>query len=506
MEPDLTAWPTKLVVFVGKKLRSNKAFNQETIRKNEALAAGRRRRRAEKLGHVRKSGDSGPTKQDVNELGECDYSVFSQASTLVENKDNTDMLHRLAHHDSFDSLVDQVLLKELKDPYFDSSDPNALQLVNTLTEIHERQFAALPPGAWKHIASFLNPADVASLAISTKTLRSKLGADPLLDLNQPENRHHKIAFLHRLDNRFPRHLLCFPCATFHLRSRPGKETLKADYVNNPLYGCPNSRNAFLPRIRLVHGRELPYSFVQLAIRAQKHTTVHGVQVETLDRRWKCKDSSWSHHTRYMVHDGRLLMRVVSKTYCHPAAESTDTKERHLLYDREEYIPYFSVCSHWRDGKLMRLCKCAMSHIPSPPVSYVAQLKKAPKISRRAAHPCFIVRGCDDCRPARRCPECPTEYLIEIRMAEDKTDPVQRFKHLLVVTRWSDLGDGSSPYISPEYTAIRGAQRGAASEAYESFSHVGRRAVSGIFESRMSGSIPGRTSIEYKPNLRQSYTI
>ena len=502
--PDYNSWPAKLVIRVGKKLRSDKSFTQETIKKNEALAAERRQRRAEKFGHVRRSGvSSSLNRPELNELGERDYSVFSQASTLVNNRDDTDMMHRLAHHDSFDSLVDQTLLKEkLKDPYYDSSDLYALELVNTLTQIHDRQFAALPPDVWKNIASFLDPTDVACLALSTKTLSQKLGVEPVQVLNEPEYRHHKIALLHRLDKQFPRHLLCYPCARFHLRSNPGKESLKADYVSNALFKCPSVRTSFLPRLRLAHGRELPYSFVQLSLRASKHTSVHGIEVESLSRRWKCKESDWSHRSRYMVHDGRLLMRVVSQTFAPPHAEMTETRQRHLLYDREEYTPYFSVCAHWRDGDLMRLCKCALSHVPSPPVSYIQQLKKAPKISRSAAHPCFIVRGCDDCRPARRCPECPTEYLIEVQMAEDKNDPVRPFKHAIVVTRWSDLGDGSSPYTSPEYCAVRGVDSGAAFETYESFSHVGRRAVSGIFESRISGSIPGQRMISLNPKNKK----
>ena len=500
--PDLNSWPAKLVTRVGKKLRSNKSFTQEAIRKNEEKNAERRRKRAEQYGHVRKSGDSSSLQHGVNELGERDYSVFSQASTLVNNEDHTDMMHRLAHHDSFDSLVDQVVIKKLKDPYFDSQDANALEIINTLTEIHARQFAALPVDAWKKIASFLRPADAASLAISTKTLYQKLGTEYLLALNDNGNQHEKIPFLHRLDQQLPRHLLCFPCAKFHLRNNPGKEVLKADYVANPLFNCSNTRSSFLPRMRLVHGRELPYSFVQLALRSEKHFSVHGIAVDSLARRWKCKESDWSHRSRYMVHNGHLLMRVVSQAYALPDAEMTETRQRHLLYDREEYTPFFSVCAHWKDGDLMHLCKCALSHIPSPPASYIQQLKKAPKISRTAAHPCFIVRGCDDCRPARRCPECPTEYLIEVQMAEDKQDPVRPFKHVLVVTRWSDLGDGSSPYTNPEWAAIKGLDSGAAGEVYDSFSHVGRRAVSGIFESSISGSIPGQRMISLNPKNKK----
>jgi hypothetical protein len=198
----------------------------------------------------------------------------------------------------------------------------------------------------------------------------------------------------------------------------------------------------------------------------------------------------------MVHDGRLLMRVVSTAFAPP--ELTVTAERHLLYDREEFTPFFSVCAHWRDGLLTKVCKCALSHVPKPPDPYKDQIRRAPKISREAAHPNFIVTGCDTCRPARRCPECPTEYLVEIQMCEDPKSEGFKFKHAIVVTRWSDLGDGMSPYTSPEWLAINGLNKAAGGEEYESFSRLGRRAVSGVFESRISGSIPGQRMASLNP--------
>ena len=499
--PDLSAWPTRLVTKIGKRLRSDKAFTQEAIRKNEERNAQRRQRLLEKQGLApkpRSASAPNPQQHGVNELGERDYSVFSEATTLVDNKDHTDMLHRLAHHDSFDSLVDQTLVKEkLKDPYFDSSHMAHLEPITTLTALHNRQFAALPEEVWECVASYLRPADAASLAISTTTLYQKLGKEPLLELDQEGNEYEKAAFLKHLDYRLPRQLLCFQCNRYHLRLQPGKESLKADFVANPLFTCPNVRSSVLPRMRLTHGRELPYSFVQLTTRAVKHTPVHGIPAEGLERRWKCKDSGWSHRTRYMVHNNRLLMRVVSSAFALPDADMTETRVRHLLYDREEYTPFFSVCAHWKDGLLMPMVKCALTHVPQYPQSYFQQLKKAPKVNRALANPNFIVRMCDDCRPARRCPECPTEYLIEIQMAEDKNDPVRPFKHCLVVTRWSDLGDGSSPFTSPEWAAINGKDLGA-DAGYQSFSNVGRRAVSGIFESHISGSIPGQRMISLNP--------
>ncbi|KAK3701320.1 hypothetical protein LTR37_015541 [Vermiconidia calcicola] len=466
---DHNSWTSKLVTRFGKKLRSNSAFTEESIRKDEARAADGRRRLVKRNGFASRSVDSGSTQQDVNELGERDYSIFSQASTLVGRKDHTDMMHRLAHHGSFDSLLDQAAVKQLKDPYFGSQDPNALVLIDPLSEIHRRQLEALPVPVWKRVASFLDLADATSLSVSTKLLYQKLGPEPLTALGEPENRQQKLDFLHRLDAQLPQHLLCFPCAKFHRRLEPGKESLKADYVAHPLF---------------------------LALRSEKQSPAHGVHSESLARRWKCQQSEWTHRTRYMTHDGRLLVRVVSRAYASPSKEMTETSARHLLYDREEYTPFFSVCAHWRDGELMRVCKCALSHIPSPPRSYTQQLKQAPKLSRQAARPNFIVTGCNDCRPARRCPECPTEYLIEVQMTEDKNDPVRPFKHAIVVTRWSDLGDGSSPYTSPEWTAIEGIQPDG--KGYESFKQVGRRAVSGIFESRISGSVPGQRMLTLNP--------
>jgi len=502
--PDLNSWPAKLVLRVGKKMRSNKQFTQKAIEKNNAKEAERRQQR--RLAHATKnhylakdSSEQARPSNEVNELGERDYSAISEASTLVEQKDHTDMMHRLAHHDSFDSLVDRLVDHEkLKDPYFDC-ERHAEDLARISTR-HERMVETLSDEVWQQISSWLSPLDSAQLALSSRTLLAKLGPEPFIALNRPEHRTYKISFLQSEDGKLPRHLFCFPCAKYHLRLRPGSESLKADYVANPVFDCPAAKASVLPRIRISHGRELPYSFLQLALRESNCSRAHGISHEQLARRWKNADSGWSYRSRYMVHDSRLLMRVVSQRFAPPAATLTKTAERHVLYDREEYTPFFSVCAHWQDGDLMDICKCALSHVPAPPQSYHEQIKKSPHISKTLARPDFLVRGCDWCRPARRCPECPTEYLVEIQMTEDLADPVHPFKHAIVVTRWSDLGDGSSPYTSPEWTAVKGHQ--VEGDGYGSFAHVGRRAVSGVFESRISGSIPGQRMLSLNPKNKK----
>lgn len=478
---DLGSWQARFVVKLGKKLRSNKKYSNEAVAKENA-----KRRSADS--RIRQSTDnrgSGPRgTNETNELGERNYSSFSQAATLL-NHDNTEMMHGLTHRDSFDSLMDGP-----------SKHSNNQDLyLNSYDEKREHMVANLPDEIWTHITSFLNAADCAHLALSNKTLHDKLSAAHLPALWEDENKTNRIVVLQHMDARMKDYLLCFPCGAYHKRTSPQEETLKADYVVHPIFDCPNARNTVLPRIRLVHGRELPYYFVQLAVRGSRYSPSHGITPRSLERSWRCKDSTWSHRTRYMYHRGRLLLRVVSQSFATP--NLTATGQRHLLYDREEYTPFFSVCSHWRDGLLMPICKCALSHVPESARSVSTQLRSAPRVSNGAARPNHIVSGCSLCAPMRRCPECPTEYLIEVRMLEDPKDPVNTFKHALVVTRWSDLGDGTNPYTSPEWAALKGLET---AEHYESFSQIGRRAVSGIFESAISGSVPTKRLLSLNPKL------
>ncbi|KAF2172508.1 hypothetical protein M409DRAFT_17741 [Zasmidium cellare ATCC 36951] len=499
---DINTWHAKIALKIAKKLRSDKQYTQAAIDKKDKKESAKLQKRN------RRPATAAPA-VEANELGErIDYGPsFSDATTLASSrkyskteKDHGDMMHRLAHHDSFDSLLDKPYMKEqLRDPYFSSTDPQKM-VERPRSEKDEARIASLPDELWERIASFMEPVDAANLAYSTKTLYKKLlGFSPFAALDEPDNKHHKIAFLHQFDHKHPRHLLCFPCGKYHRRLTPGKEALKIEFFKFPVFDCPNVKNSVLPRMRITHGRYLPYYFVQLALRASRHHPSYGIDHTTLARRWKCKDSDWKHRSRFLVHDDRLLMRVVSQVYTPPAKDLTETAERHILYDREEYTPFFSVCAHWKDGDLMKICKCMMSHVPAPPDPYHKQIQRSFKLSASAARPDFIVRGCDECRPARRCPECPTEYLVEVQMIEDTNDKVNPFKHALVVTRWSDLGDGSSPYTSPEWAAIHGVN----AAGYDSFSNVGRRAVGGIFESQVSGAIPGQRLISLNPSNKKS---
>lgn len=494
---DPNSWSARLVSGIAKKFRSDKQYT-------EAAVAEKRKKEGAKL--RKKNLKSQPSAPQLNELGErSEYAIFGdqRPTTSRKEKDHGDMLHRLAHHDSFDSLLDKPhMLEELRDPYFSSDKYRKRNFTVYISEKDERRISSLPDELWKRIASFLNPIDAANLALSKKALYRKLAMVPFRVLDEPENRNLKIAFLRSFDRQMPDHLLCFVCAKYHRRLQPGKEVLKMiEYVRYPVFNCPRVRETVLPRMRLTYGRVLPYSFVQLALRHATLGPQYGVDHSTLARKWKDKDTGWTHRTRYMIHDGKLLMRIVSQVHTPPSSVLTETAERHILYDREEHTPFFSICAHWRDGDLMKICKCMMSHVPAPPDPYHKQIQRSFKLNRAAANPDFIVRGCDECRPARRCPECPTEYLVEVQMVEDTADKVNPFKHALVVTRWSDLGDGSNPYTSPEWTAINGTTN-ASEQGYSSFTNIGRRAIGGIFESNISGEIPGQRLISLNPSNKK----
>ena len=395
-------------------------------------------------------------------------------SQLGERRDHTTLLHSLGHRDSFDSIKDGQLR------YLESRRPG------------EQMIASLSPHIWEIIEDYITPSDAANLAFSSKTLRYLLGSKPWEALGHPENRQYRIDFLLRMDGQLPSHLFCFSCATYHLRIQRGQERLKAPNVPNPLFNCPNAYNYGLPppRTRLTPGRTLPFAFVQLALRAQRYSLDYGITFDSLSRRWK--QDGWSHLTRYFIHKGHLLLRVISSCFAPPGLPPSGL--RLLLYSREDYTPYFSVCAHWRDGKLMNLCKCALNHIPRPrdesgPAGLAGKVR-----DRLGNHPFnsnALVSLCSECRPMRRCPECPTEYLIEIRLMEDKTD--NSFKRAIVVTRWSDLGDGTSP-LSSEWAACNGEVIG-----YDSFAAVGNRAISGTFESHYTEEhIPGQRILSMNP--------
>lgn len=362
----------------------------------------------------------------------------------------------------------------------------------------EPLIASLAEDLWVLISEYLSPTDAAQLAFASRTLYNRLGPYPWRTLSQPEHTDDRADFLVSQDKFYPHHLLCFPCGQFHRRTQEGHETLQPANVLNPLFDCPNARNNLRPhpRHRITHGRNIPFAFVQLATRPIRFKSpIYGLSDPTsLGRRWR--RDGWSHQSRFLAHHGRLLMRVTSSTFAEPGLPPSS--QRLLLYSRDDYWPYFSACAHWRDGDLMSATKCALKHIPvSRRTEGLQGLEHRAKdlYHSHTYDPNAMATLCSHCRPMRRCPDCPSEYLIEVKLTEQREAGAKsRFKHAIVITRWCDLGDGTSPRLSKEWAACNGQLQG-----YDSFKVLGKRAISGTFESAFTDdTIPGQRIISMNP--------
>jgi hypothetical protein len=424
-----------------------------------------------------------PPKAQPSKLSKAHRAPVRQDDILDKNtgerKDLTDMMHAFTYVEGVDTIEEEHYEPSL---VYDPSKPDGTSTLGSAS-----------PEIWLRVADFLTPLEVANLSSTCRTMYARLGRQPYKLLLDPSNRPDRLDFLLAMDHKLPRHLFCFPCAQWHLRIQPGLESLKPHNVLNPLFECPNRTNIRIPppRIRISEGRTLPFAFAQLARRSLAYGPEYGITHQSLGRRWKDAYSEWSHESTYHITDkGHVLMRVRSQHYVEGGM--TDAAKRLLLFSRGDYTPYFSVCSHWKNGILTSIPKCALDHIP-----FVAQTDALTQFREKTAgkKAVGVVTLCNRCRPMRRCPECPTEYLFELKFVEDRSvrgHGAERFKQALVVTRWSDLGPARSP-ADPEWAAIVGDN-----ENYDSFTEIGRRAISGIFESAFTDTVPGQRIISMNP--------
>ena len=253
------------------------------------------------------------------QTGERLYSFDSETSTLVGDRpayDVGELMHSLARDVSVEDLAEIYAQRDVHRPPGEGS------------------IASLPAGLWEVIAGYLGLADEAALAYSTKTLRDRLeGRKPWKRVLDPTNKKEKLDFLFRIDKQMPLHLLCSQCARFHPRIQPGRETFKPDFVNNPVFICPSVKDSWLPRSKLTYKRDMPFAFVQLATRQRRLGALYGITAMSLDRRWKCPESGWTHASRHVIVKGHLLMRIISQKIAPPGM--MDTERRLLLLDRTD---------------------------------------------------------------------------------------------------------------------------------------------------------------------------
>ena len=75
----------------------------------------------------------------------------------------------------------------------------------------------------------------------------------------------------------------------------------------------------------------------------------------------------------------------------------------------------------------------------------------------------------------------------------------RFKHAICVTRWSCLGGGEAPW-ERDWAALQGDLDGEEKDRYNSFEELGRRAISGMFESYFNPEqVPSQILMNLNPD-------
>ncbi|KAJ5777797.1 hypothetical protein N7520_001043 [Penicillium odoratum] len=466
--------------FFSNALRPKKS--RQTLRKNSSRS----------MTDLRLSTSSRPSTDDVPPMPDlaplqAHREKYRQAhaaldSQLGERQDYTTIIHSIGVIEGDDAYVSPEIFKEYRKP-------------------GEGDIAKLSSTVWARIAEFLNPAEAASLAISTVTLYRRLGPKYFATLEAPDNHDYRMQFLVWLDQSLPHYLLCFPCGKYHRRTAEGSERVKPAHVVNPLFNCPEATNSTNPppRHRITPGRMLPFAFVQLTMRAHRFGPSYGIAADTMNKRWT--RDGWSYASRFLIHEGRLLMRIKSQTFAAPDLPPSQVKL--LLHSREDYWPYFSACAHWRDGVLMPNCRCALEHIPKPRSTGGLQgmeHKVRDTWTGYKFDPNALTTLCGHCRPIRRCPECPTEYLIEMKLTEDRSDPRKMvFRQAIVITCWTDLGDGTSPG-GIQWASINGAR-----DDYDSFSHphYAKRGIASIFEAAFTAdTLPGQRILSLNPKQKK----
>ena len=298
----------------------------------------------------------------------------------------------------------------------------------------------LPAELWVNVARYLTPLAAASFALANGQTARLVGGEFWSTLNRPENKQQKISFLEHMDDRVALHVLCYECTIFHHRMDPGNECLRESYRRKPIVKC--MRQVFIPSVRLSLDRSLPFVLAQLVMRGHRHGPAYGVPVKALNRTWQpvlsdCTTSTeWTHRTHFLIDKGQLLMKVTSMHFV--PSQLSKSGQVLALTCRKDYTANYSTCAHEAHGlNLFSICKCALKHIQ-------------PGAAAR------MPSQCATCRPLKRCIACPTEYLVEVKLKEDKSGGIPQFRPAIIVSRWTNLGDCMSP-ASKEWKACSSLQ-------------------------------------------------
>ncbi|KAI9653680.1 MAG: hypothetical protein M1831_005708 [Alyxoria varia] len=331
----------------------------------------------------------------------------------------------------------------------------------------------VPTELWLLTVDSLDPCSAASLACVNRQISQLLGPEVWTTLNNPSNRPHKVRFLQFLEPFYPKHILCHACGIYHPRRNLGKEqrlfesTTVTNRAKKSVAHC--TRSQLIPSVRITFDLALPFTLAHLVTQRHRHgnSPEWGMPFSALSKSWSPTVSDWTttaewfHRARFVIDKrGHLLMKVSSTFWT--AADLADCERRLALSCRKDYTANYSTCPHEALGsRLFRICECALGHIPSAKSSLSGGKGNLFAPSQRMGG-----GGCATCLPLYRCLVCPTEYKIDVQLKECRIGRGDvAFRHAIVVTRWSDLGDAWAP-DSPEWRACSSLNASAVTDEYD----------------------------------------
>lgn len=253
----------------------------------------------------------------------------------------------------------------------------------------------IPFEIWCEIVKFLPISSQASLSISCRWFRECLGTRAFTALRQ--DKHEQMCFLQLSDYKRPRQLFCSKCKVYYYWRGPYEKLGHSRCFQIRDYAV---LSLFMPHINFCQ--------VQMAARVARHGRRHGLPL-----------SDYEEETRRGWHVSFSTAFVEE----HLLTNITTTKQFEIQQVTTEDRVRFEVdvscngaqCGHY-GAEIESLALCARRHVAE----------------RTAYNECSI------CQPLYRCEICATEYLIRARL-------IKRGGFELSIFRWSDWGDGLSPY-------------------------------------------------------------
>jgi len=322
-----------------------------------------------------------------------------------------------------------------------------------------------PAEIWLKIASLLSPISTVNLALSCHYFAFLVKYQRRLQLQCPRLRFQRIEFLRCLEINYPRALLCSSCVTFHTRKSRWSVFDRRERLNPKHYrfakgNCiENSESASILR-----KGDLDWWLVQLVMRYSRFGPAYGVRLFTLRVGvGPGRSGYWAHNTFAAIVNGRLLIKIISQVLFH--ARPDFRYHCKAWQDKKYPLP---TCNHLEySPSLTAACWSAISS---------QDMTLAPTARRRF------------CSRLYRCQWCPSEYQVECRLGSELPGfRIGRKDSVLMVSRWVDIGDGSSPQC-PEWAGLvrlPSAER----RSYEPFDFGGLTTVRSRFKNTSHNRIP-----------------